>query len=162
MTTEKDIIRRNRRLLDFFSRLGCKVEIYGNINNPAIILEEKTVLSCYVKNFYLIFVDQPKNGAELFRCKLLSDLEITSDLTDQFKNWLNDIPHRSAYSIRVVGTSLRLSGYNSTDISRREETRYPVFSQYDFKYYFDKEYAKDIVSKYISEYLEIEVVNGLQ
>ncbi|MHA3046529.1 hypothetical protein JSO59_004070 [Riemerella anatipestifer] len=68
--TEKDIIKRNKRLQSFFENLNIPVKIIGDINTPAVIYKNKKVLSCYAHNFDLIFIDRPKNGTEIFRHKL--------------------------------------------------------------------------------------------
>lgn len=157
MTTEKDIIRRNKRLASFFKFLGYDVQIYGSINNPAVILNGKTVLSCYVRNFYVIFTDAPRDGLEIFRHKLTHDFAPSDTFSDDFTNWMKNIEHRPCYSIQVKNTNLRLSGYNFLDLTNREETKYPVFSQHDFKFYFDKEYAEGIIKTYSNDSLQLEL-----
>lgn len=47
--------RRNSKLKILFSKLGNNFRIVGNINNPAVIINEDTVLSVWVHNFFCEF-----------------------------------------------------------------------------------------------------------
>ena len=65
MLTTEEIIERNNRVKNFFNQF-IDVEIYGDINNPAVIFNNKKILNCYVHNFKLNFTDKPKDGETLF------------------------------------------------------------------------------------------------
>lgn len=155
---EKDIIRRNKRVLKFFEILDLDVKLYGNINNPAVIYRNHTALSCYVHNFNLIFTDKPKSGKEIFRYKLLDEQLFNEQQVDLIYDWLHNYTHRSCFAVGVVGTNLRLSGYNFINKERLPENQYPVFSEFDYKLYFDKEYAEGIVNDYSTDSLMLELI----
>ena len=65
MLTTEEILTRNHKVKKFFKQF-IDVEIYGNINTPAIIFDNKKILNCYVHNFKLNFTDKPKDGETLF------------------------------------------------------------------------------------------------
>ncbi len=155
---EKDIIRRNIRLKAFFKALSLDVEIYGNINTPAIIYNDSLVLSCYVKNFDLIFTDAPKGGVEQFRYKLLHNQEFNEQQIDLINNWLHNYTHRPCFRVMVTGTNLYLAGFNFINKERTPENQYPVFSEFGFRYYFDINYAQGIIDDYSSDTLNLELV----
>lgn len=160
MTTENDINRRNERLLKFFQFLGYEVKLHGNNNCPAVIRENKTVLSCYVHNFNLIFTNKPKNGEELFRLKLNADMHenLSDQTTNLLLNWLLNAEHRECYSIKTFNTNLRLAGFNFFDKENKIGEKYPVFAEHNFKIFFDKSYAEDIVKSFSSPNTLLQVI----
>ncbi|POY38365.1 hypothetical protein C3K47_02915 [Solitalea longa] len=144
MITENDILRRNKRVVDFFTRSGFSVKLLGDQNCPAIIYNDLFCLSCYVKNFDLIFTDKPKAGAEIFRVKLEAGSFLQrAELMDV----LDQAEHRRVFKVKVSSVDLFLSGYNFLD-KTKPETRYPVFAKHGAKLYFDEEYARQICEDY--------------
>lgn len=144
MITEFDIQRRNKRVVDFFTRSGFQVKLLGDPNCPAIIYNDLFCLSCYVKNFDLIFTNRPKAGDEIFRVKLEAESKMErTELMDV----LDQAEHRRVYKVKISAADLFLSGYNFLD-KTRPETRYPVFAKYGAKLYFDEEYATQICHDY--------------
>jgi hypothetical protein len=104
---------------------------------PAVILDEKYVLSCYVKNFDLHFTKEPfsedivksfklKHEPEVSKLELLEAIELCA--------------HRPVFKIKLSGTELFLTGYNYLD-SENAVGRYPVFAVHKPKVYFEMEYA---------------------
>ncbi len=144
MVTEKDIARRNKRLLTYFRTSGIDVRLIGNENCPAVVYKEKYVLSCYVKNFDLIFTNKPYEGEEVSRIKLIHGAVAEKD--DLIK-LLDTCEHRRAFRVKIQNAELYLSGYNFLD-KEALEGRYPVFSRFNGKIYFDKEYAEQICKDY--------------
>lgn len=159
MTQQKDIERRNKRVEEFFKKLDLKIKLIGKIDNPAIVLNNKTVLSCYVHNFYLRFLNKPHNGALLFEHKLLHNYTLTDQHVDLLLDWLKNKEHRECFSIKIKNSPLRLSGYNfKNKIKGDVNARYPVFSEFGFKLYFDMEHARQIIEMYSKENLKLELV----
>lgn len=153
----EDIIkRRNKRLKEFWDKTEISVRIIGNKNTPAIIFDNRKILSCYVRNFDLIFLDK-NDGNEVLRIKLT---EIPQDVNDTiFLEWFSDCEHKDCYSIRLIGTQLRLCGYNFVkDDNGVISFKYPVFSEHDFKLYFSKQVVEDIIETYNSETLNLELI----
>ncbi|UKJ08805.1 hypothetical protein [Solitalea lacus] len=144
MITENDIQRRNKRVVDFFTRSGFSIKLLGDPNCPAIIYNDLFCLSCYVKNFDLIFTDKPKAGSEIFRIKLESESRMERP---ELMDVLDRAEHRRVFKVKISNAELFLSGYNFLD-KGRPETRYPVFAKHGAKIYFDEEYAKQICYDY--------------
>lgn len=156
MNEDLDIIieRRNNRLKLFWDSLDFDIRIIGDKNKPVIILDNQKILSCYVHNFDLIFLTK-HDGDEVFRLKLTA---IVPDITDtDFWYWLNKCNHNRCYSIGVVNSNLRLCGYNFREVNG-VPVKYPVFSEYDFKLYFNKKKAENIINWFNNGTLKLELI----
>ncbi len=144
----KDVIRkRNDRLKKLFISAGFEIHMIGDEQSPAIILNDKICLSCYVKNFDLILNNKPFD-AEVMKIIKLTDV-IHNDDKESLQNWVSDkqVQHRTIYRIEYGSTGLFLSGYNFLD-KEDKATMYPVFAKQNPKVYFDAEYAQSICDKY--------------
>lgn len=148
---EKVIDRRNKRLKEFFIKAGLSIKIIGDLNTPAIIYNENWCLSCYVHNFNLIFTNKPDKGNEIKRFKLIQDPQVNSK---EVIDIILASEHRKVFRIKLTGQELYLSGYNFIDKSKKE-TRYPVFSKFGSKIYFDKQHAENIIKEHNDYNLEI-------
>lgn len=163
MITEKAIQRRNSKLQHFFETyfpesIDCEVniKIIGNKHAPAVIMDDRILLSCYAHNFDLFFTDVPKNGSTMHQEKLTWEMEPNQEA---IKNWFHTAQHRPIYKIKVSGVSLYLAGYNFRHKSKENpEGKYPVFAPAGYKYYFTKEKAEEIVTTYSTEQMPLEVV----
>ena len=115
MTTQRDIIRRNARLLDYFKFLGLNVRLKGNENNPAVILNDTKILSCFVKNFELNFTTKRSFGEIMFTVNLEKPnktvKEVRPENISDVYHWLKTAEHESLIAIKVKGTNLKFSGY---------------------------------------------------
>lgn len=158
MVSEEDIKKRNKLAESVFFKLGFEVKAYGNINTPRFILKDKIILNCFVHNFILIFTDKAEDGDHLFNLRLNEDVEFTEQFIEMFVGWIGRDNHRECFSIRVKETQLRLSGYNFINNATIPENRYPVFSEKNFKLYFNKKYAEGVVLDYSSETLKLELI----
>lgn len=151
---EELVLRRNKRLLSFFISNGFNVRIVGDEQKPAVILDETSVLSCYVKNFDLFFTKAPFSDEIVRQFKLKHDPDVTSlDIQEA----IDMCQHRPVYKIRLKGTSLYLTGYNYLN-SEDGVGRYPVFAKHKPKVYFDAEYAEKLVVSLTEEEYELEIV----
>lgn len=92
--------RRNNRLLSFFTNAlpNHTFELLGSQDNPMIVMDGKIVLSCYAKNFVLIFNSQPKDGEMVYSIKLNVHEMKTYDEA-KILNWLHLSEHRDIYRI---------------------------------------------------------------
>lgn len=151
---EELVIRRNRRLLSFFISNGFNVRIVGDEQKPAIILDESSVLSCYVKNFDLFFTRAPFSDEVVRQFKLKHDPEVSSL---EIQEAIDMCQHRPVYKIRLKNTELFLTGYNYLN-SEDGVGRYPVFARHRPKVYFDMEYAQKLVQNLIEENYDLEVI----
>jgi hypothetical protein len=143
------IVRRNKRLSDFFKLLGLNVKVIGNVNNPPMIINDEFILNAYVHNFELRFTDSPNQGNVLYIVKLTE-----KPLFDKNKilSAINDYEKRPVFKVYLKDCSptIYLSGYNF--LNKEEKLgRYPVFSSYSPKVYFNKEKADEISDELIAD-----------
>jgi hypothetical protein len=146
------IERRNKRLKEFFHKIfpEDEVMIIGNANKPSVIRippdKNAYCISCFVSNFTLIFTDKPFKGEHVYSVtlteKAINTVAILTVL-DVIKN----TEHRPVYQIQEKNSGLLLSGYNFIDRTN-EETKYPVFSKYRPKIYFNLEHAETLASQF--------------
>ena len=139
------IERRNKRLTDFFKLVGISVRILGDENNPAIIYNDNCILNAFVHNFELRFTDHPTQGNIVYTVKLTESPNFDKN---RVMNCINDFEKRPVYKVSVKNSEppLYLSGYNF--LNKEEKLgRYPVFSAYNPKIYFNKEKSDEICSE---------------
>lgn len=152
-------IKRNKRLENYFLKYiePQNFKVINNLDNPAVIYKDKLLLSCYVHNFYLHFIDEPHGGKIMHTIKLT---HIIDDDEEAFHHWFNNAEHKECFYVQVKGTDLRLSGYNFRDKSDKENPKdmYPVFSQYGFKNYFQRETAQEKIDQFQTEKLQLEII----
>lgn len=153
-TLEELVSRRNKRLLSFFTSNGFNVRIVGDDQKPAIILNESSVLSCYVKNFDLFFTRAPFSDEIVRQFKLKHDPEVTSL---EIQEAIDSCQHRPVYKIRIKNSDLYLTGYNYLN-SEDGVGRYPVFAKHRPKVYFDMEYAENLVQSLSEDSYDLEVI----
>jgi hypothetical protein len=151
---EELVIRRNKRLLSFFLTNGFNVRIVGDEQKPAVILDETSVLSCYVKNFDLFFTKAPFSDEVVRQFKLKHDPEVTSF---EIQEVIDLCQHRPVYKIRITDSDLYLTGYNYLN-SEDGVGRYPVFAKHKPKVYFDLEYATKLAQSLNEENYNLEVI----
>lgn len=134
---EEMVQRRNKRLLYLFSSNGYNVQIIGDPQKPAVVLDEMVVLSCYVKNFDLHFTKEPFSENIVKSFKLKSQPEVTKL---ELQEAIEQSTHRPVYKLKLDGTGLLLVGWNYLN-SEDSIGRYPVFAKEHPKIYFDREFA---------------------
>jgi len=140
-TTEKDKLKRNYRLQEFFRSKGYDVKVLGKIDNPAVVYDGM-VLNCYVKNFDLIFTNKPFNGEELFRVKLTH--KISTEHDDAIEQWLHLYEHRKIYKLQITCNN-KFMYY----VGKRENK--PAFSTDGF-YFFNYDSAKEVAKELKQEF----------
>lgn len=152
---ERVISRRNERLERFFELYfegtDTKYRLIGDKNCPAVIVDEKLCLSCFVKNFNLHFTNKPNQGEIMYTVKLQKDQQMDKELIAQH---IDSSEHRPVYKIEYAGTGLFLAGYNFKK-KNSLEGKYPVFSRYNPKIYFSKDYAQEILEAFPDYSLQI-------
>jgi hypothetical protein len=138
------VLRRNKRLNDFFKLLGLNVKVVQslkNANNPPMVLNDEFILNAYVHNFELRFTDNPIQGNVIYSVKLTE-----KPLFDKNKvlSAINDYEKRPVYKVYLkTEPVLYLAGYNFLN-KEVGLGRYPVFSSYQPKIYFNREKAEEI------------------
>lgn len=144
----KMVEERNLKLDEFLLKYFPGARWIGNENTPAIIVDKK-VLSCHLKNFYLVFTDAPREGEVLFQHNI--NQELTTTEVKRVEDWIERLEiHRDVFRVKVKGVNLFLSGYNFLDKSDKDDPkmRYPVFAPFHEKVYFSEEMAQSIVDSY--------------
>ncbi len=136
--------RRNKWLLDFFSKVDMDFSLIGNPQKPAIIINHSYCLSAFVSNFDLHFTKIPQNGEIIQTYKINKFRKISHR---DFMNYFNQCEHRPIYKIKYINTKLYLSGYNFLD-KENYHGKYPVFSKENYKIYFNKENAEEIIKDF--------------
>ena len=139
------INRRNQRIKDFFNLCGISIRLLGNKNAPAMVIDDKFVLNCYVHNFELRFTDNPMQGNLIYTVKLTEKPNFDKN---KVLSCINDYEKRVLTKIQLKNTNpiLYLSGYNFLN-KESKEGKYPVFSSYVPKIYFLEEKAKEIIDE---------------
>ncbi len=139
--------RRNSRFLKFFKDNGFpETRLIGDPEKPALLYNEKEVLSCYVHNFELRLMDKPfsDNVVKVIKLNSTSKEKIGNALID----WYETYEHRKVYKIKHATANLYLAGYNFLIRNKENpEGRYPVFARYHPKVYFSLEKAKEIAEE---------------
>ena len=142
--------RRNRYLMEFFAKVKMDIELIGDPQKPAIIINGNYCLSAYVHNFMLHFTDKPFRGDIVESYKLNAGYPISHT---HFMNLYTASEQRKVYKIRYGDSDLYLAGYNFTDKST-SKGKYPVFARKKFKYYFSLEKVNEIISDFTDYPLE--------
>lgn len=130
-------IRRNSKLLKMFNDIGIyDIRLIGDINKPAIIYQDKLVLSAYVRNFELKFTNKPSNGEVIRVVKLNSELDLTFE---EFNTLYHKYEHRDIFKIKG-DQGLYLIGWNYINPLDKSSI-FPVFAKHNPKIYFSLETA---------------------
>lgn len=146
--------KRIGRLFRAFSKFN--VDITGNPHLPSIIIDRAKMLNTYINNFDLhLLEDLPsrknKEPQTILFYKLTADCDIP---IKEVKQYISDYGYTRVYPIRLIGTDLFLSGWNFKDRFKGLE-KYPVFSKYRCKYFFEMDIAESIVEDYPDYKMEV-------
>ena len=140
----------------FFALHGFSVRVIGKKENPAFIANESVCLSCTLKNNVLIFNEAPNSGV-VFKHDLNSKNQ--TDVYSDVQDWYENCKHRQIWKIRIKDAFLFLCGYNFLkNVVDEEVLQYPVFAEHQPKIYFKKEDAQEIVDKFNTKFLQLEIV----
>ena len=107
------IEKRNARLHALFLAMGYNVKILGS-SNPAVIINDCTIVSCYVHNFELIFTSVPYGGDHVFTYKLTEAIQIDPET---FHKVMSNCVHRPVLHLKTptfIG-ELMICGWNFTE-----------------------------------------------
>lgn len=142
---EQIIKRRNLRIINFFKLCEISIRLLGDKNSPAMIINDKYVLNCYIHNFELRFTDKSIQGNVIYTVKLTEKPNFDKN---KVMSCINDYEKRQLYKIKLNNSkpTLYLSGYNFLN-KEESEGRYPVFSAYTPKVYFSEDKANEIATE---------------
>lgn len=151
---EKLVARRNKRLITIFTSNGVNVRLVGNPEKPAVIMDERVLLSCYVKNFDLHFTKEPFSDEIVKTVKLKHEPDVTKF---EIEEVIEMCKHRPVYKVGLRNTELFLVGYNYLN-PEDSVGRYPVFAKHKPKIYFDKEYAEGVVQNLQIDGYDVDII----
>lgn len=151
---EKLVARRNKRLITIFTSNGVNVRLVGNPEKPAVIMDESTLLSCYVKNFDLHFTKEPFSDEIVKTVKLKHEPDVTKF---EIEEVIEMCKHRPVYKVGLRNSELYLVGYNYLN-PEDSVGRYPVFAKHKPKIYFDKEYAEGVVQNLQIDGYDVDII----
>lgn len=147
--------KRNGRIIEFFEKRGIPVQLKGEKQNPMIIIDDGLILSAYIKNFELIFVDKPYHGDVIEKVKLTYQNIKNFPAKDLFEI-IKEAEHLDGYRIKLKGHDLFLCGYQhrSRDSSmlHDKDRLFPVFGKIDLHVYKGEELVTDIIQKIDKDY----------
>lgn len=140
----------------FFALHGLDVRVIGRKENPAFICNDVICLSCTIRGTVLTFNESPNNGI-VFKHDL--DSKNSIDVYQEVNDWYDNSKHRQVWRIRIKDAYLYLCGYNFlNNVVDEDVTQYPVFAEYQPKIYFKREDAQEIVDKFNTKFLQLEIV----
>jgi spore coat polysaccharide biosynthesis protein SpsF (cytidylyltransferase family) len=151
---KEDITNRNNSIELFFkTKFNLIVEVIINNRDSPLILIGNKILSCYVHNFKIIFnMIKDDNKSEVFRYHLLDHAKkATDEESKEFMEWLIQSNHHECFKLSYGDTELYLAGFNFLDRdpeNKSTKNKYPVFSKYNPKIYFNKDYAEQLIESY--------------
>lgn len=158
MMTLHKIEQRNEWLLNFFTTLfPGKIIIANTLDNPAVIYNEVTCLSCFVQNFELKFMDKSRDGKKVY--SLFLQEKITDYDTERIMDWFSNSEHRRIFRIKLAVDMpvLYLSGYNYRN-KKKGEGKYPVFSRHNPKIYMTRQNAQLICDEFKPDKYDLIIV----
>ena len=147
-----EYIKRNKLFLLFFKKFifpDKDVMLLGDENNPAVVIDNQTILSCYVKIFTLNFLDNNQKGSCVFSVKLTDYLKKENYDIKKILDWYKKYEHRKIYRLYLetknenIEPPLLLVGWNYKNKDKKEG-KYPVFGEHNAKIYFTKEKATEV------------------
>jgi len=150
--TKPFVTKRNKLLYLFFKEIifpDKDVVLLGDENNPAVIIDNQTLISCYVKNFFINFMDKNRNANLVFSVKLNDVLRKTDYPVGKILDWYKEYEHRKIYRLYLETKNdnteppLLLVGWNYKN-KEKKQFRYPVFGEYNPKIYITKEKAIEV------------------
>lgn len=152
MLSPQKIVQRNEWLLQFFTTIfPGKIIIANTLDNPAVIYNEVTCLSCFVQNFELKFMDKPRDGKKIYSFFLqekIADYDV-----EKIMEWFNSGEHRNIFRIKLndIRPALYMTGYNYKNRIKKEG-KYPVFARHYPKIYMSRDNAGKICQEFEPDY----------
>ncbi len=153
-----DLEKRNAKFLKLFVDLGFDVRIIGKPDAPCMIYKDKFVLSCHMHKNNVVFTDKSHKGQTLCTISLEGEKpevvypkeSIGSEITKAFiQGIIDSAEHRQCFRIIIENIeNMFLSGWNTKQKNNGDTVMYPVFSRYNSRIYFHKEYADKICKDY--------------
>jgi len=160
--------KRNIQLLRFFKNIfpNNEIRLVGNENNPAVVIDFETKLSCYVSNFDVRFNNKNIKGDVLFEVKLkekFEDIKVSTkkvgDVVTEIKfdkllidDWYKNNQHGKMFRVYLECEStqspLYLVGWNYKN-KVTKQGKYPIFAEYEPFVYFTKQKPLEIQEELI-------------
>ena len=149
---------RNQLALNIFTKNGFSVRLFGNCDSPMFILENRTLLSCFLNGNSLHFRPSPDSGEILRTIKLVDDAYITKY---EILELIEQSEHLPVSRIQELGSRMFLVGFNYFDLEGDVNgiaERYPVFANHNPLIYINQDKADMISSELKQQGYLLEVI----
>lgn len=153
---------RDHKIRYIFHQCNINIRLIGQGNKPLIIYKNRYVLSCSINQTTLYFTTSFEKGRVLFKVELMELKTADDKLIQKIQQWFSESVHKECFNIRIKESTLYLSGYNKQeliiDLNETVKKLYPVFSQHNYKLYFSKQYAQNILDAHSTKEIELEII----
>jgi hypothetical protein len=117
---------RNQRALEIFTRNGFSVRLLGSGHSPMFILDNRSLLSCFVNGNNLHFRPFPDSGDISRSVRLTGDSYITKY---EISELIGRSEHLPVYRVHLEGSPMCVVGFNHFSMKEDEmDDRFPVFA----------------------------------
>lgn len=162
---DKIIDKRNNRLVNLFKLMDLPVRIMGDVNNPAIIYDDRIKIKAYVHNFELRFMDvdddRNEDGSRKNIGKCIYMIKLLEKPIFDKNKVLECINHQPiCYVSKVILNKINpmlplyVVGYDY-----EEEIKYPVFANSPNSHLRSMEDALKVVDKFKKDGYDLDIIN---
>lgn len=142
---------RNKKLVGIFTSKGFNVRLIGE-ETPKIVLDDKNLISCSVKDFQLFFLKSFNSNNVLKSFNFKNDVYISEYELGELMRMCEQQP---VYRIRLKNTNLCIVGYN---FDEDKDIKYPVFAVSVPWLYLSLQDAEIESNRLITEGYNVEVI----
>jgi hypothetical protein len=142
---------RNKKLVGIFTSRGFNIRLIGE-ESPKIVLDDKSLLSCTIKDFQLVFFKSFSSNNVLKSFNFKNDVYISDYELGEVIRMCEQQP---VFRLQLKRTQLCIVGYN---FDEDKELRYPVFAVSVPWLYLTKEDADVERTRLLEEGYEVEVI----
>jgi len=119
------------------------IRLIGEARNPSVVVEEENIINGKMVNGkYCLFDDV---GTCILEIGLLSNAD---NYEQEDIDYIREVcTYKKIWKIRFSNSPLYLYGYNYFNSNRSDKNGYPIFSKYNPKIFYTKEYADEAAKK---------------
>lgn len=149
MINKKQLAHRNKKLRHLFIRVyestnegKIFIRLIGGLEKPRILVGENNIIEGYIDGNQFVLTDGNHPSIEI---------KLKESADEYSQNLLNDIKNHivltKIFKVRFGDSILFLSGFKYFGSTKSLDNGYPIFSKYNPKIYYDKEYAETVAKK---------------
>jgi len=144
----KEDISTNRKIRHLFVRVfnsdhKTYVRLIGELGNPRIIIDEENMVLGYMKNGKYCLTNDNK--------EIVLEIRLLDNADDYDADDIDDIittyKYKKIWKIRFSDSPLYLYNWNYFNSNKTAKNGYPIFSKYNPKIFYNKEYAETNAEK---------------